>query len=438
MQKQDHSLSPNKWGFTRIFLAIVFFCLLSTDLQAHAPNQSYIFLRVYEDGIEGRFEMTVKDIGRVFNLDLSKRMTLEELEPLIPRLQKYYLERVSFSTTAGNHAVQFDEITMMSIGLGDFVQLHFKLDGIDEVPDFLTIEYQALFDVDPTHRGIQVIEHNWKAGIIKNERRISLTFSPDNTIQDLDLTDSSVWNGFRGMIGSGMHHIFIGLDHVLFLLALLLPAVVIRKFNPSKPIVATDERSPFFPSFLQPYAQAWVPSDNFKRSLIYVIKIVTFFTIAHTITLSLAALEIVKLPSALVESIIALSIALAAFHNVYPLVKGKEWVIAFVFGLFHGFGFASVLGDLGLSGDYLTVSLLGFNIGVEVGQVIIVCIIFPILFFLAKTKLYKPILIYGSLFLVLVALNWFTDRSMGTDLPLDDFVERVYAKVLSVLHIYPV
>ena len=420
---------------TSLFILVALLSMLPVKVEAHNPKQSYIYLRVYEDSISGRFEVTTKDLNQALNLDLKRGMTVEELQPFISQIQTYFKQRTAFSTIHGNHPFHFVETSILRVGLGDFVQLHFKMEGIDKVPDILSIEYRGIFDVDPTHRGLLIIEHNWKAGIINNESRHSLVFGPNQTRDDLDLTDASVWMGFKGMIGSGMHHIFIGLDHVLFLLALLLPSVVVRKFNPSKPVVLPEEKSSFFPGFLQPYAQAWAPSENFKNSLIYVIKIVTFFTIAHTITLSLAALEIVKLPSALVESIIAFSIALAAFHNVYPLVKGKEWVIAFVFGLFHGFGFASVLGDLGLSGNYLTVSLLGFNIGVEVGQVIIVCIIFPILFLLAKTKIYKPILIYGSIFLVLVALNWFIDRSMGTDLPLDNFVEKVYEKGLEVLNI---
>jgi hypothetical protein len=115
------------------------------------------------------------------------------------------------------------------------------------------------------------------------------------------------------------------------------------------------------------------------------------------------------------------------------LRKGKEWIIAFLFGLFHGFGFASVLADIGLGSDYLTLSLLGFNIGVEIGQLIIVLIIFPVLFLLRKTPYYRPMLIYGSIFLILIALNWFSDRSLGTDLPLDNIVEKIYKKLLRII-----
>ena len=306
---------------------------------------------------------------------------------------------------------------------------------IENVPEALTIKYEVLFDKDPTHQGLQVIEYNWKAGIHNNEANVSLIFGPRDTTKVLDLTNDSLSRGIFTMIQSGMHHIFIGLDHILFLLALLLPAVVFRSKETVGGLHQFDQlNSAVFPAFLKPYAVTWLPNESFKVSLIYVVKIVTFFTIAHTITLSLAALEVIKLPSSLVESIIALSIALAALNNIYPLLpKGREWIIALVFGLFHGFGFASVLADVGLGGDYVTLSLLGFNVGVEVGQLIIVLIIFPLLFVLRRTQIYRPILIYGSMFLILVALSWFLDRSFGIDLMLDKVVEKIYDKFLRLV-----
>ena len=116
----------------------------------------------------------------------------------------------------------------------------------------------------------------------------------------------------------------------------------------------------------------WIPVERLKPALKNVVKIVTFFTIAHSITLCLAAFQIISLPPRLIESIIAISIALAAIHNIYPLFSGKEWLIAFVFGLFHGFGFASVLAEKGLAGNYLGLSIFGFNLGVEIGQLAII------------------------------------------------------------------
>ncbi|MEM1357405.1 MAG: HupE/UreJ family protein, partial [Bacteroidota bacterium] len=143
-----------------------------------------------------------------------------------------------------------------------------------------------------------------------------------------------------------------------------------------------------------------------------------FFTIAHSITLALAALEVVNLPSRYVESLIAFSIGLAALHNIRPIFKGKEWVIAFVFGLFHGFGFASVLGEKGLGSDFLIWSLLGFNVGVEIGQLLIICAVFPLLFLLRKTAFYSKLLLFGSILLIMIALYWTVERLFEVDITL--------------------
>ena len=415
-------------------------CLGSTvPAISHAPEQSYIFLRINADGIEGRFEITSRDLNKALDLNLPYEISQVDIMPYVDQIQDYYLQRTSFSSAAGDHQIVFGEVDMMPVQMGDtlgnFIQVHFDLKGTEQLPEQLSIYYNVLFDKDPFHECLQVVEYDWKAGVYNQESNVTLVFDSKNVEGVLDLSGSTILSGIKAMIGSGMHHIFIGLDHILFLLALLLPSVVYR--TPNNPTFRTSGQlnAVVFPGFLKPYAEVWEANESFKVSFIYLIKIVTFFTIAHSITLSLAALELVKLPSALVESIIALSIALAALNNVYPLLeKGREWIIAFIFGLFHGFGFASVLADIGLGSDYLTWSLLGFNVGVEIGQLIIVLIIFPILFLLRKTQFYRPILIYGSIFLILVALSWFSDRSLGTDLPLDNLVEKIYKKLLRVIY----
>jgi len=177
----------------------------------------------------------------------------------------------------------------------------------------------------------------------------------------------------------------------------------------------------------------WKPVEKFRPAFIYILKIITFFTIAHTITLSLAALNIIVLPSRLVESIIALSIGLAAYHNIKPIFKGKDWLIAFVFGLFHGFGFASVMGELGFKGEFLTLTLLGFNIGVEIGQVLIIALIFPFLYFLRKKKLYPKLLVYLSALLIIVSLYWLFERAFDIDLPLDENIRTFGGDILRAL-----
>ncbi len=415
------------------FLRITLFLLVFSPIwsYAHKPNQSYIYLRVYEnDGIEGRIEVNYVDLNKILGTNFDKRAQLEDFEPYVEQLQKYFLQHTSFKSTYGNHKIIFTDPTRDNVGLGAFIKLNFKLGNTTQIPDELETEYDGIFEKDDTHRGFLLIEYNWKAGVINNEAQISLSFTPDSTKEVLSLTDSSVWNGFMAMVRQGVWHIWIGLDHILFLLALILPSVVRRwhdtRIDPSNKPEMTIKKSGFI-------TWDWFPVQRFRPAFIYIVKIVTFFTIAHTITLSLASLEIINLPSRLVESIIALSIGLAAYHNIKPIFKGKDWVIAFVFGLFHGFGFASVLADLGLTSEFLTWSLLGFNIGVEVGQLVIILMIFPILYLIRKSKLYPKILVYGSLLLILISLYWFIERAFDVNLLVEDYLRKQAFKLAQLV-----
>ena len=148
---------------------------------------------------------------------------------------------------------------------------------------------------------------------------------------------------------------------------------------------------------------------------------VTAFTAAHSVTLSLAALGVIALPARPVESLIAASVVLAALNNVRPVVDGGRWIVAFAFGLIHGFGFASVLRDYGLPRDALVPALAAFNVGVEVGQIAIVLAFFALYFligrFLQDSKRLTlamrsmPLAMSGAI--LLLGLYWTVERMLG-------------------------
>ena len=399
------SIDMLKFVFKRkinvLFFIFVFIPLIALS---HIPNQSYIFLRIYEtEGIEGRFEINTREINKIFGTNFKNGVQLSDVEPYIEDIKAYLLSNTSFSSNLGNHKIVLKDTGIFEFNLGDFVQVYFALENTKTLPKNLTVNYSAVFEKDNTHRGYLITEYNWRDGVINEEANITLDFSPSKTQDTMDLTTSSVWNGFYAMIKQGVWHIWIGLDHILFLLALILPSVVRRRKGTS---------------------YGWEPVKTFKSAFFYIIKVVTFFTIAHTITLTLASLQLVNLPSQLVESIIAFSIGLAAFHNIKPIFKLKDWNIAFIFGLFHGFGFASVLGDLGLTNEFLTLSLLGFNVGVEIGQLAIIAVIFPILYLMRNLKLYPKFLVFMSVLLIIISLYWFIERVFDTDLPADEYITR--------------
>ena len=367
---------------------------------AHALGQSYIFLRVYHDSITVRVEMTVDDLNRVLQLGrgTGKGMTRDQVGTNLDAVMGYVRPRLYVGTGGRELPLQFTSYDLQRFNDSEYVLLRFAVKGLERLPEQLEVGFPVLFEIDPRHRNLLVVEHNWRTGTFNDESNVALIFSPANSRQTLDLSNSSVLSGFVGFVRLGMWHIWIGLDHILFLLALILPAVLVRR------------------------ADRWEPVPSFRPAMLTVLAIVTCFTVAHSITLSLAALDIARLPERPVEAIIAASIAAAALYNLYPQIQVREWMIAFVFGLFHGFGFANVLNELDLEPRYLVLSLLGFNLGVEIGQIAIICVIFPVLFLLRTQPVYRPILRYGSVALVGIAAFWFVERAF--DLPLSDYALR--------------
>ena len=360
----------------------------------HELGQSYAFLRIYDDSLVVRLEITTADLGEALGFDWDPTaVTVADVEARLDSIRSYMESRFSLSNTEGVLELDLQDVDVRFLELAEFVMLTYRVDGIAGVPDLLDVEYSVVFELDDDHRNLIVMEHNWRTATFQGEV-IALILSPRNPRQTLDLTSSTLFRGFLAFVWLGVWHIWIGIDHILFLLALTLPAVLTRKEG------------------------RWQPVESFREALLNIVAIVTFFTLAHTVTLSLAALDIVRLPSRLVESIIAGSIAVAALANLRPQWTVKEWSIAFVFGLFHGFGFASVLGDIGMGQEFLTLSLLGFNVGVELGQLAIIGVAFPVLFLIRDKPIYRWVLRGGSVFLIAVATLWMFERVFDFNVPL--------------------
>ncbi|MEJ2502858.1 MAG: HupE/UreJ family protein [Gemmatimonadota bacterium] len=361
---------------------------------AHEPGQSYVYLRVHDDSLAIRLEITESDLEKAlgFGWDVETGVSAEEIEARLDSIRQYV--ESNFSIGAGGVAFDPEYLgwSELTTGGGTFVQLEYLVQDIGGIPDQLEVSYSVLFEQDRTRRNFLIIEHNWKTATFNNEAGISLIFTPRNRTQSLDLSSSSIWRGFAGLVWLGVLHIWIGIDHILFLLALILPAVLVRA------------------------AGQWKPVGDFRTALFNILAVVTAFTLAHSVTLALAGLQIVTLPSVLVESVIAASIAIAAAANLSARLDVREWLVAFGFGLFHGFGFASVMGDVGVGRDHLALSVFGFNVGVELGQIAIILVVFPVLYLVRTTRVYVPMMRFGSVALIALAMVWFGERAFGWDI----------------------
>jgi hypothetical protein len=206
-------------------------------------------------------------------------------------------------------------------------------------------------------------------------------------------------SGFAGAFHLGFQHIAEGTDHLLFLLALLLPA----------PLMACGSR--------------WGRRATVRHSLLQIVRVVTAFTLGHSLTLALAAVGLVHVPSRPIEVLIAVSILISAVHAIRPLFPGREAAIAAFFGLIHGLAFATALSSLGFDRGYQLVSILGFNVGIESMQLIVVAATLPSLLMLSRTRAYSLLRIGGALFATLASVGWIVERLLDVHNAIDPLVQ---------------
>ena len=356
---------------------------------AHKPSDSYLTLKVAGEKIDGQWDIALRDLDFALGLDANQddEITWGEVKAKHADIAAYALARLRLGPVGAPCPAQVTEQLIDDHSDGAYAVLRFSA-TCAAAPKALAIGYRLFLDLDPLHRGLLRLEYQGatRAGI----------FSADQPEQSFTLAKLSPLEQFLDYGNEGVWHIWTGFDHMLFLLSLLLPAVLVRSHLPGR---------------------RWQPAGSFRAAFVDVVKVVTAFTLAHSITLSLAALGVINLPSRLVESAIALSVVLAALNNIRPVVYQKRWAIAFCFGLIHGFGFASVLADLGLPQESLLIALVAFNVGVELGQLAIVSVFLPIAYSLRTTGVYQRLLVvYGSALIALIASIWLVQRAFNLQL----------------------
>lgn len=358
--------------------------LVAPEASAHKPSDSYLTLEVDGAVIHARWDIAIRDLDYALGLDAdgNGKITWAEVRAHQADLSAYAMERLtlrgdgdapcpmSLAPNGGAVASHSD---------GTYVVLRFDARCTNALSS-VAIDYRLFFDVDPQHRGIARIEGR---GTSRTH-----TLSKDDHQARFSLTESGRLRQLGSIVKQGILHIWAGYDHILFLLALLLPSVLSREGN------------------------TWRPVARLRPALLDVLRIVTAFTIAHSVTLSLAALEVVTLPSRLVESAIAASVVLAAVNNVVPVLRQDRWMAAFLLGLMHGFGFSSTLMDLDLPRSSLVQTLFGFNLGVEIGQIAIVAVFVPLAYLARRTAAYRRVgLVAGSVVIAALATVWLVERA---------------------------
>ena len=373
-------------------ILITLLLLYCQQALAHNSSDSYLNIILSEHDSSINWSIAVRDLEYAVGLDLDNNSEISWDEVLQRRaeIDAYVLSRLSLYTTneSFKKMCQLEINNLLVDDKSDGIYLVFSLASpclLNPSAKNFSIDYQLLFDIDKNHRGLILmqIDGNDNTIIASPEKH---TF----TLQNKSLPAITVFSNY---VVQGVWHILIGLDHILFLLALLLPSVLIYKNS------------------------QWQQRASIRSSFLSIIKIVTAFTLAHSITLTLSVLKIVQLPSQWIEVVIAITVLLTCLHTIKPVFQHSLWKLAFTFGLIHGFGFANVLIDLGLAETALALSLLGFNAGVEIGQLFIVCIFLMFAVIVHKYWWYRVFIFKGGISLTaMLSSIWIYERIFNYEL----------------------
>ena len=380
----------------RVGLACVL-TLAAASAFAHKASDSYLQIDAASAGTSVRWDIALRDLDAALDLDADEdgKLTWGEVKAAAPRIDAYALPRL----TIAGCPLRVTGRALERRNDGAYAVLTLKSDCVLAAAPSIT--YALFREVDPTHRGIAKVQRAGQPVVLMlldptrgvagpAAGSVASAASAASTAPEHEaLASSGAW----GFLVEGIRHILGGYDHVLFLLCLLLPAVM--------------RRTP----------QGWQPVEKLSQAVWPVVGIVSAFTVAHSITLGLAAMKWVSIPPSIIEPAIAVTIILAALDNLLPIFPVRRVVVTFFFGLIHGFGFAGVLAELNLpTGDFVR-ALLTFNIGLELGQLMIVVGVTTLLFLLRDRRHYRSWVIRGgSMAAILIGVLWLIERTANVSL----------------------
>jgi hypothetical protein len=398
----NHCRLPKAWR--RWFIAVIFAAagLRPLNVHAHQSPNSLVFLDVSPGKVAMEIQMPLPELALAFGNDIDKNPEtlvqrfgpqLKEylkahIHPYINKNQPWAVDVEALNMSKGKY-------TESGIAYWELVAQVILTPQPNELTRAFMLDYDVIMHQVINHVALVTIRSDWEAGRIDNNSTETGAISrniKDNVIYpfEINLKKGSWLTGFKSMLVLGMRHIKEGTDHLLFIIVLLLPAMLLVQ------------------------GKRWGGFGGTKYSIKRLLKIVTAFTLGHSLTLLAGATGWLQLPAQPVEILIAVSILISAIHAVRPVFPGKEVYVAAGFGLVHGLAFATVLSSLKLTPGALALSIVGFNAGIELMQLFIILLIVPWLILLSQTAWYGVVRVCGAVLAAIAALAWIAERSTGS------------------------
>jgi hypothetical protein len=379
-------------------LALV--AMASSPAQAHDVPPSLVMLDIGRRAIDVDLELPVGDLGAALSLPLADKPDVL-LARYGARIEEYVGGRLRASAPDGRPfalriaALGMKKTNNVNFTSNDWVVVHAALQAPDgDSTESFALDYTVIIDSVLSHEALVYVRRDLRNGLVGDQPMLISMAGFGNTHIQVDGSGGSWWKGLGHLFSLGLHHIAEGPDHLLFLLALLLPA----------PLLARAGR--------------WREAKAMGASLGTIVRVVTGFTLGHSISLALAAAGWVVAPTRVVEVLIAVSILVSCAHAWRPLFPGREVWIASAFGLVHGLAFAETLAGLDFDGLTLVLSLVGFNLGIEAMQLLVIAAVLPILLLLGGTRCYPQVRLIGAAFAAACAVGWILERAFGRANPL--------------------
>jgi len=362
----------------------ILFVLLS-HLGADLLKENTIVFDLNSSTPKALLDIEADNLDKIFDLDKNHNSIIswKELRSSKDKITGYVLEHISIEFDDKECKITATDFIVHRKIHQSYIKLPLSLACAKPKAD-ISLSYDLFFNLDKDQKLFVKLDNNQSRPAIVD---------PLHNKLHIKLQKSSLYDSILEYIKTGIWHIWMGYDHILFLLMLLVPSVYIQNRS------------------------SYTAKKSFKELFIDVVKIATAFSIAHSFTLALSAFRIINPPANLIEVLIAITIIITALNNIFDLFSVKIWKLAFGFGLIHGFGFANVLRELvNNKTDFISL-LVGFNIGVELGQLAIIAAVLPILYLLRKSDFYRLfILKFFSFFVLVIATIWAIERSFGVEI----------------------
>ncbi len=379
---------------TRLGRALAIVCAVlcwAATAWAHSSSNSYLSVAAHGATLDVQWSIALRDLDYAIGLDSDGdgAITWGEVRARAAAIDAYALPRLQVEADGAACVAGAPTHLADRLPDGGYVVLRFAMTCAAALRQ-VSLRYSLLFDLDPQHRGLlRLTLDGTTHAVALSPASPEATFAARATVGTTLLT----------FFAAGMEHLLGGIDHLLFITMLLVPAMLRRRAGDG------DD------------GRAWVAVPRFGPAFLETVKVLSAFTVAHALTLTSAVLGVVRAPAAAIEALIAVTILLTAIDNIVPILPGRRWMLAFAFGLIHGFGFANALGPLQLPPVMLATALLAFNLGLEAAQVSVAALLLPFGFRVRNTTAYRRGVLPGlSGAVALIALAWVSDRAIGTAL----------------------